>query len=100
MKKNLLAIFALACSMTSAFAGTDAFLEHNCMGLSEPSTEAPVVSAAAAKSPLIAVLKKNNSPAALSMASRVVPRAVGALASADKAGLMVKASCNASNGKC
>jgi len=100
MRKNLLAIVPLACAMTSVFAGTDPFLEYNCMGLSGPSIEATVVSTVAAKPAMTAVLKKNKSLGASSMARRTLTGAAGPVAMADRDGVMVKVSCDSANGKC
>jgi hypothetical protein len=84
MNKTLLAAIPLACAVTSVFAGPDPYLEYNCMGLSAPSTEAPVVYAAAAKPALTAVAKKTRSLAAPGMARSTVTGAVGAVAVAGK----------------
>jgi len=100
MKQHLLAIIPLACSMTSAFAGTDAFLEYNCMGMSGPSAEATVVSAVAAKPASTAALKKDKSLAASSMAGGASSGTAQVVAMADRADLKVKVSCGSASGKC
>jgi hypothetical protein len=100
MKQRLLAIIPLACSMTSAFAGADPFLEYNCMGMSGPSAEAAVASAAAAKPASPAVLKKDKSLAASSTAGGASNGAAQVVATADRTGLKVKVSCSSASGKC
>jgi len=100
MKMNLLAIVALAFSMTPAFAGTDSFLEYNCMGLSEPSAEATVVYALAAQPASTAVLKKGRSLAASSSAGGALNGALQVVAMSERTGLKGKASCSSAGGKC
>ena len=102
MKLKLLTMVPLACVMIPAFAGSDPFLEYNCMGQSAPSAEAPVLSAAATNpiKPVVAAVLKKEAAGVQDIADNNLTGTPKTVVIADRGALKVKASCASIDGKC